>query len=142
MFFQYIDWKEHFVPKLYKIPAHWKMLRGTKWNHYISIWHPFCSIDVLKIACLTQDFKSGKPEDVYIYRSASILSCFSTILEQIIYNRLCRISSGWKSFTLYQFNYQMDHATEHTLTSMIYWIDESFEKTNLLSYTFWKLLTT
>ena len=44
--------------------------------------------DKLKIARITPIFKSGEREVVSNYRYISVLSCFSKILERIMYNRL------------------------------------------------------
>ena len=42
----------------------------------------------MKIAKVTPIFKSGKKELLTNYRPTSILSCFSKILERIMYNRV------------------------------------------------------
>ena len=44
--------------------------------------------DDLKIAKVTPIYKAGDKSDLSNYRSISVLSCFSKILERIIYNNL------------------------------------------------------
>ena len=44
--------------------------------------------DALKIARVSPLFKGGDPTDISNYRPISVLSCFSKILERIMYNCL------------------------------------------------------
>ena len=43
----------------------------------------------MKIAKITAIFKSGKKELITNYRRISVISCFSKILDRIMYNRVC-----------------------------------------------------
>ena len=53
--------------------------------------------DNLKSARVTPVFKAGNENEVRNYRSISILSCFSKILERIMYNRLFKYLTIWFS---------------------------------------------
>ncbi|XP_065674121.1 uncharacterized protein LOC136091064 [Hydra vulgaris] len=45
--------------------------------------------DKLKIVRVTAVFKSGDESEPSNYKPISVLSCFSKLLERIVYNRLC-----------------------------------------------------
>ena len=57
----------------------------------LKIFHESLNLGIfpekMKIAKVTPIFKSGKKELLTNYRPISVLSCFSKILERIIYNR-------------------------------------------------------
>ena len=84
--------------------------------------------DKLKIARVTPIFKSGQKEIVNNYRPISVLSCFSKILERIMYNRL--YSHLLNSNILYdkQFGFQKEHSTEHAILQLTNQILQSFNQ--------------
>ena len=74
--------------------------------------------DELKIARATPLFKNGSDSDLVNYRPISVLTCFSKILEKIMYNR------PYKHLTdnvLYkkQLGFQEKHSTEHAILHLV-----------------------
>ena len=61
------------------------------------------------------------------YRPISVLSCFSKILERIMYNRLYQYLTENKIFYHKQFDFQTGHSTEHAIVQLVDQILESFE---------------
>ena len=57
----------------------------------------------------------------------SVLSCFSKILERIIYNRLYQYLTENKILYPKQFGFQTGHSTEHAVLQLVDQILESFE---------------
>ena len=84
--------------------------------------------DKLKIARITPIFKSGVKEHLSNYRPISVLSCFSKILERIMYNRL--YSFLIENNILYdkQFGFQKEHSTEHAILHLTNQILQSFDQ--------------
>ena len=84
--------------------------------------------DKLKIARITPIFKSGERELVSNYRPISVLTCFSKILERIMYNRL--YSFIVENNVLYnkQFGFQKEHSTEHAILQLTNQILQSFDE--------------
>ena len=71
--------------------------------------------DDLKIARVTPVFKAGNENEVGNYRPISILSCFSKILERIMYNRLSKYLTTNEILYKKQFGFQERHSTEHAI---------------------------
>ena len=84
--------------------------------------------DKLKVARVTPIFKSGDDGLVNNYRPISVLSCFSKILERIMYNRL--YSFLVENNILYdkQFGFQKEHSTEHAILQLTNQIFQSFSQ--------------
>ena len=82
--------------------------------------------DKLKIARVTPIYKSGEEELVNNYRPISVLSCFSKILERIMYNRLYSFLVDNNIFYMKQFGFQKQHSTEHAILQLTNQILESF----------------
>ena len=78
--------------------------------------------DELKIARVTPIYKTGDENDFRNYISISVLSCFSKMLERIMYKRLC------KSRYYIRNNLAFRHSTEHAIIQLIDQINSSFEK--------------
>ena len=57
-----------------------------------------------------------------------MLSCFSKILERIIYNRLYQYLTENKILYPKQFGFQTGHSTEHVIVQLVDQILESFER--------------
>ena len=82
----------------------------------------------MKIAKVTPVFKGGDSADYSNYRSISVLPCFSTILERLMYNRLYKHLSNSKILYPKQFGFQKGHLTDHALLQLADQIYESFER--------------
>ena len=66
--------------------------------------------DALKIAKVTPVFKSGDSCEVGNYRPISVLSCFSKILERLMYNRLYNHLVNQNLLYKKQFGFQKKHS--------------------------------
>ena len=66
----------------------------------------------MKIAKVTPIFKTGKKELLTNYQPISVLSCFSEILQKIMYNDNNLLFHK-------QFGFRKDHSTDHTLIELI-----------------------
>ena len=62
------------------------------------------------------------------YRPISVLSCFSEILERIIYNRLFTFLAANEILYIKQFSFGEGHSTEHAIIQLTDQIENSFEK--------------
>ena len=84
--------------------------------------------DKFKVAQVTPIFKSGEKGLISNYRPISVLSCFSKILERIMYNRL--YSFLVENNILYdkQFGFQKEHSTEHAILQLTNQILQSFNQ--------------
>ena len=83
--------------------------------------------DDLKIAKVTPIYKADDKSDLTNYRPISVLSCFSKILEWIMYNRLHQYLTENKIHYPKQFGFQTGHSTEHAIVQLVDQILESFE---------------
>ena len=71
--------------------------------------------DDLKAAKVTPIFKAGDENDFGNYWPISVLSCFSKILEKIMYKRLFNHLSEHNVLYQNQFGFQQGHSTEHAI---------------------------
>ena len=83
--------------------------------------------DDLKIAKVTPIYKADDKSDLSNYRPISVLSCFSKILERIMYNRLYQYLTENKILYPKQFGFQTGHSTEHAIVQLVDQTLESFE---------------
>ena len=83
--------------------------------------------DDLKIAKVTPIYKADDKSDLSNYRPISVLSCFSKILERIMYNRLYQYLTENKILYPKQFGFQTGHSTEHAIVQLVDQILEFFE---------------
>ena len=74
--------------------------------------------DPLKIARLTPIHKSGPTDQSNIYRSISILSILSKIIEKLTYNRLIKYLDRHSILNSNQFGFRKAHSTSHAITSI------------------------
>ena len=81
----------------------------------------------LKIAKVTSIYKADDKSNLSNYRSISVLSCFSKILERIMYNHLYQYLTENKILYPKQFGFQTGHSTEHVIVQLVDQILESFE---------------
>ena len=84
--------------------------------------------DDLKIAKVTPIYKTDDISNLSNYRPISVLSCFSKILERIMYNRLYQYLTENKILYHKQFGFQTGHSTEHAIVQLVGQILESFER--------------
>ena len=82
----------------------------------------------MKIAKVTPFYKSGKKNLMTNYRPISVLSCFSKILERIMYNRLYSYLNDNNLFFQKQFGFREGHSTNHALIELINSINDSFNQ--------------
>ena len=82
----------------------------------------------MKIAKVTPIFKSGKKELLTNYRPISVLSCFSKILERIMYNRVYNYLNDNNLLFHKQFGFWKGHSTDHALIKLIDSIRDSFNQ--------------
>ena len=75
--------------------------------------------DDLKTAKVTPIFKAGDENDFGNYRPISVLSCFSKILEKIMYKRLFNHLSEHNLLYHKQFGFQQGYSTEHAIMQLI-----------------------
>ena len=81
----------------------------------------------MKIAKLTPIFKYGKKELLTNCRPISVLSCFSKILERIMYNQVYNYLNDNNLFRK-QFGFMKGHSTDHALIKLIDSIYGSFNQ--------------
>ncbi|XP_065684331.1 uncharacterized protein LOC136096702 [Hydra vulgaris] len=84
--------------------------------------------DNLKIAKVIPVLKSGDPSDVTNYRPISILSCFSKILERVMYNRLYSFLNVNNILYHKQFGFKSGHSTDHAITHLVHDIFKGFDE--------------
>ena len=84
--------------------------------------------DTLKTARVTPLFKGGDPTDIRNYRPICVLSCFSKILEHIMYNRLYKHLTTEKLLYSKQFGFKTGLSIEHAIVQLVDQIYKSFEK--------------
>ena len=65
------------------------------------------------------------------YRPISVLSCFSEILERIIYNRLFKFLAANEILYIKQFSFEEGYSTEHAINQLTDQIESSFEKNQI-----------
>ena len=81
-----------------------------------------------KIVKVTSIFKSRKKELLTNYRPISVLSCFSKILERIMYNRVYNYLNDNNLLFRKQFGFRKGHSTDHALIKLIDSIYDSFNQ--------------
>ena len=82
----------------------------------------------MKIAKVTPFYKSGKKNLMTNYRPISVLSCFSKILERIMYDCLYSYLNDNNLFFQKQFGFREGHSTNHALIELINSINDSFNQ--------------
>ena len=82
----------------------------------------------MKIERVTPAFKPGDTSLMADYRPISLLSCFSKMLEKIIYKRLYKYFTESNLLYYKQFGFQKGHSPEHAILQLAEQINQSFEK--------------
>ena len=72
----------------------------------------------MKIARITPIYKGGDKENVVNYKSMSALSCFSKILERIMYDRLYSYLTENNLRYNEQFDFQKGHSADHAIVQL------------------------
>ena len=83
--------------------------------------------DDLKISRFNPVFKGGDRSKLGNYRPISVLSCFSNITEQIMYNRFHKCVLLNKILYTKQFGFQVGHSTDDKIIQLDDQIFEAFE---------------
>ena len=84
--------------------------------------------DKLKIANVTQIFKSGVKDNISNYRPISILPVFSKVLERIMYNRVYNHIDSKGLLYEKQIGFQRNNSTEHAILQLTRDVTSSLEK--------------
>ena len=75
-------------------------------------------------------FKKGCPKDVSNYRPFSLLSCFSKIIEKLVYIRLYSFLNKFNLISKNQFSFRRGHSTCHLTSLLTDQMATSFEEKN------------
>ena len=73
----------------------------------------------MKIASVIPIFKLGKTEQLKNCRPISVLSCFSKILGQVMYNRFSKYLGENKLLFQKQFRFREGHSSDRALVELI-----------------------
>ncbi|XP_065662974.1 uncharacterized protein LOC136085582 [Hydra vulgaris] len=84
--------------------------------------------DKLKIARVTPVFKSGDESEPSNYRPISVLSCFSKLLERIVYNRLYNHLTENNMLYSKQFGFKKQHSTDHAIVELVNHLSNAFKE--------------
>jgi hypothetical protein len=83
--------------------------------------------DMMKQAKIKPLFKKGDKQDIQNYRSISILSAFSKILEKLMYSRLLSFLKKHDTLTNVQHGFMENNSTETASQSFIECIQEALD---------------
>ena len=75
--------------------------------------------DLMKIAIVSPVFKTCDTANVSNYRAVSVLTCFSKILERLMYNCLYKYLTYQKTLHTQQPNFQKGLSTEHANAQLV-----------------------
>ena len=73
----------------------------------------------MKVAKVTPIFKKGDSHLVSNYRPISVLSCFSKILERLVYTRTTDCLNKFNILSNSQFGFRAKHSTTHAILHLI-----------------------
>jgi hypothetical protein len=82
----------------------------------------------LKIAKIIPVYKSGDPSMPDNYRPISLLSCFSKIMEKVVYLRLFNFLDNCEILTKFQFGFRPLHSTVHPMTYLLNFVSNSLNE--------------
>ena len=86
--------------------------------------------DELKLARVVPIFKAGDPAQVSNYRPISVLTTFSKIIENIVYNHLLDFLSKNEALYEYQFGFRPSHSTQQAIITLVDRITKSLDNGN------------
>ena len=84
----------------------------------------------MKIAIVLPAFKTGNTAGISNYLPISALTCFTKILERVMYNCLYQYLSDQKILHPQQFSFRKVHSIEHVIAQLVDQIYKSFENDN------------
>ncbi|XP_065642301.1 uncharacterized protein LOC136073932 [Hydra vulgaris] len=84
--------------------------------------------EILKIASVTLVFMSGDESDPSNYRPISVLSCFSKLLERIMYNRLYNHLTENNMLYSKQFGLKKQHSKDHVIIELVNHLSNAFKE--------------
>jgi hypothetical protein len=73
----------------------------------------------LKIAVVTPIFKANESNKFENYRPIYVLSCFSKLLEKLMYKRLIKFIDKNDILSEHQYGFRKNRSTEHALIELI-----------------------
>jgi hypothetical protein len=82
----------------------------------------------LKIAKIIPIFKEGDKSEISNYRPISVLSTFSKIIEQIMFNRVYKYFHDNNLLYTNQFGFKKDNSAEHAIIQFVRELSKSFKK--------------
>ena len=71
--------------------------------------------DSLKIALVTPVYKANEDFRFQNYRPISVLSCFSKLLEKVMYQRLIKFIDANEILSKHQYGFRKNRSTEHAI---------------------------
>jgi len=86
-----------------------------------------------KIARVTPKFKTEVKEETNNYRLTSILTCFSKIIEKLIYVRIMNFFKKHKVISSSQYDFQSNISTSHAMIDVITTSYENIKNDNLFT---------
>ena len=75
--------------------------------------------DKLKIALVTPIFKTNENNKFINYRPISVLSCFSKLLETLMYKRLIKFIEKNKILSKHQYGFRQNRSTELAIIELV-----------------------
>jgi len=82
----------------------------------------------LKIAKVIPIYKSGDKTSSDNYRPISLLSCFSKIMEKIVYIRLSNFLERCDILSKFQFGFRPNHSTIHPMTKLLNFVSKALNE--------------
>ena len=106
------------------IPAYFLKVSSTVIAPYLQIFTNFMFNNGFfpnncKNAKIASIYKNGSKEEINNYRPISILTCFSKIIEKMIYNRLMAFFKKHEVLYPHQFGFQGKISTSHAMLDLI-----------------------
>ena len=84
--------------------------------------------DNLKIALVTPVFKANEKKKFINYRPISVLSCFSKLLEKLMYKRLIQFIEKNKILSKHQYGFRQNRSTELAITELVDKITKAIDR--------------
>ena len=75
--------------------------------------------DKLKVALVTPIFKANERNKFENYRPISVLTCFSKLLEKLMYKRLIKFIETHKILSKHQYGFRKNRSTEHAIIELV-----------------------
>ena len=75
--------------------------------------------DNLKVALITPIFKSNEDNKFENYRSISVLTCFSKLLDKLVVKRLTQFIDKNNILSKHQYGFRQNRSTEHAIIDFV-----------------------